>query len=158
MPTGLEQHDDDAMQEILRRAIHKEAAESGKLRDRLLAAADELGISHNTVLQAENEYREETERARDLAAYAREQRKGFRIHLAVYVSVNLFLILMNLLTSSHDRTPWALFPLLGWGIGLVCHAIVALSKPDWHSEEFQSWRRDRKALEEEVKKSASNAS
>ena len=149
MPTGLRHDDDDAMQEILRRAMEKERTETGALQDRLLAAADELGISRDAVLQAEQEYRVESERAKELATYHRNEKKDFKLHLAIYVTVNVFLFLINMLTLKDDNTLWALFPLLGWGIGIVIHAISSMAKPEWQDEDFQEWRRERKKLEEE---------
>ena len=53
-----------------------------------------------------------------------EPRMGFRIHLAVYVAVQALLIATWALTSSWDDGfpfPWPIFPLLGWGVGLVAH-------------------------------------
>jgi hypothetical protein len=143
METRLEPHGDDAIQEILRRAMVKDASEGDMLRDRLLATADELGISHEAVLAAEKEYRLESARGKELAAYRAHQRKDFVAHLAIYVAVNIFLIAVNLFTYHEDKSMWAMFPLLGWGIGIVCHAVGAFSKPDWHDEEFQKWREKR---------------
>jgi hypothetical protein len=44
---------------------------------------------------------------------------GFRKHLLAYVVVNGALIAINLLTS--PETLWFVWPLLGWGIGIVAH-------------------------------------
>jgi hypothetical protein len=61
-------------------------------------------------------------------------RIGFRIHLGVYVAVQLLLVATWALTSYDDGTfghPWFIYPLLGWGIGLVAHymAVRATRKP-----------------------------
>jgi 2TM domain len=48
---------------------------------------------------------------------------GFLIHLCVYVLVNLGLLAVNAYTGG---TRWAVFPLLGWGLGLAIHGIVTL--------------------------------
>ena len=50
-----------------------------------------------------------------------EAKYGFYIHLSVYVAVNLLLVIINLSTSSEAF--WFQFPLLGWGIGVVFHAL-----------------------------------
>ena len=51
-----------------------------------------------------------------------EQAKSdFYRHLAVYVAVNLMLVVINLVTSSSSF--WAIWPLLGWGIGIAVHAL-----------------------------------
>jgi 2TM domain len=63
---------------------------------------------------------------RSVARHARsDARLGFNIHLGVYVAVNLFLAMVWALTSDGFETmPWFLFPLGGWGIGLVAHYIA----------------------------------
>jgi hypothetical protein len=50
-----------------------------------------------------------------------EAKIGFYIHLAVYVGVNVLLIIINLSTSSGYL--WFKWPLLGWGIGLFFHGM-----------------------------------
>jgi hypothetical protein len=62
----------------------------------------------------------------DQEAYQKAKRRveakiGFYTHAGVYVGVNLLLIAINLLTSSHYI--WFKWPLLGWGIGLLCHGL-----------------------------------
>lgn len=47
--------------------------------------------------------------------------KGFYSHLTVYVLVNIMLITINLMFSPNKI--WFIFPLFGWGIGLVSHFI-----------------------------------
>jgi hypothetical protein len=59
-------------------------------------------------------------------AYQRAKRRaeakiGFYIHLAVYVGVNILLIIINLSTS--PQYIWFKWPLLGWGIGLFFHGM-----------------------------------
>jgi 2TM domain len=52
-----------------------------------------------------------------------EARRGFKIHAVVYALVNTGLITLNaLLWAFADvNFPWAIFPLIGWGIGLAFH-------------------------------------
>ena len=50
-----------------------------------------------------------------------EAKIGFFIHLAVYVGVNILLIIINLLTSTQEL--WFKWPLIGWGIGVFFHAL-----------------------------------
>ena len=61
-----------------------------------------------------------------------ERKLGFFTHLATYVIVNSGLLTLNLLSSPGHL--WALWPLMGWGIGLLSHATrVFLHAPtsDW---------------------------
>ena len=49
-------------------------------------------------------------------------KKGFYIHLIIYISVNTFLI--NIWAFLAGRGfPWFIFPLGGWGIGLLFHGL-----------------------------------
>jgi hypothetical protein len=50
-----------------------------------------------------------------------EELKGFYIHVIIYVLVNLGIFLVNILGSSEQL--WFFWSLIGWGIGLVAHAI-----------------------------------
>lgn len=50
-----------------------------------------------------------------------EEIKGFYIHLFVYIVVNIGLFLINYL--SYPEYWWFVWPLLGWGIGLVAHGL-----------------------------------
>ena len=51
-----------------------------------------------------------------------EQIKGFYIHLIVYVVVNLILFSINMIVSPDNL--WFFWPLIGWGIAIVLHALV----------------------------------
>lgn len=48
---------------------------------------------------------------------------SFFIHLVIYILVNILLIIINLNTK--PDTLWFKWPLMGWGIGLIIHGIVA---------------------------------
>lgn len=50
-----------------------------------------------------------------------EEKVDFLGHLVVYVLVNLFLFLLNLLTS--PNVWWFQWSLFGWGIGLILHGV-----------------------------------
>ena len=47
---------------------------------------------------------------------------AFLIHLTAYVTVNILLVTINLVTSPGYL--WSLWPLLGWGIGIVFHGLA----------------------------------
>ena len=50
-----------------------------------------------------------------------EAKFGLYIHLAVYIAVNILLIVINVSTSPDHF--WFIWPLIGWGIGVVFHAL-----------------------------------
>jgi hypothetical protein len=49
-----------------------------------------------------------------------EEIKGFYLHLVSYLFVNAALVVINLLTSPEYL--WFIWPLVGWGVGLIVHA------------------------------------
>jgi hypothetical protein len=62
----------------------------------------------------------------DQEAYQRAKKRveakiGFYTHLAVYLGVNILLIIINLTRSRESL--WFFWPLLGWGIGLLFHGL-----------------------------------
>jgi hypothetical protein len=63
------------------------------------------------------EHQEAYEKAKKRA----EAKIGFYIHLAVFVGVNLLLIVINLVTAPGHL--WFRWPLMGWGIGLFFHGL-----------------------------------
>jgi class 3 adenylate cyclase len=60
-----------------------------------------------------------TEKQKELVERRAKARIYFYIHLYSFLGVNVFLLLLNLLTSPFSW--WFQFPLLGWGILIVLH-------------------------------------
>jgi len=66
--------------------------------------------------------------------------KGFYVHLGVYVLVNSLLFLSNIATSPDIL--WFYWPLIGWGIGIVMHAVYVFGfglwlGPDWEEKKIK---------------------
>jgi len=51
--------------------------------------------------------------------------KAFKYHLAAYLLVNAVLIVINIIHHTHI---WFVWPLIGWGIGIVAHASAVKRK------------------------------
>ena len=51
---------------------------------------------------------------------------GWYTHAIVYLLVNLLLVSLSLNSGRH----WAVFPLLGWGLGLLIHGLVVFLRTD----------------------------
>ena len=45
----------------------------------------------------------------------------FRIHLAVYLAVNILLAIINITLTPEYL--WVIWPVLGWGLGIIIHGI-----------------------------------
>ena len=71
-----------------------------------------------------------------------EARKGFFIHLIVYICVNILLIIIWAFVAG-GGFPWFIFPLVGWGIGLLFHGLGAF---------VFGQKSDRGAIEKEAEK------
>lgn len=70
--------------------------------------------------------KDEIESENELKRVARKRAKekaDFYTHFGVYISVNVFLIVMWYVTLGPEGFPWFIFPLFGWGIGVVGHAV-----------------------------------
>lgn len=73
-----------------------------------------------------------------------EEKKGFFSHLAVYICVNILLVIIWAFPAGGGY-PWFLWPLGGWGIGILFHFLrvfVFSRQTDW----------ERRAIEREVER------
>ena len=82
----------------------------------------------------------------ELRQEARKRAKvklSFFGHLAIYVVVNIFLVVVNLLTAPESL--WFYWVLIGWGIGLVAHGIAVYASDLGHRllERFERGEMDR---------------
>lgn len=69
----------------------------------------------------------ESSRIEKIARRRVKSKLGWYTHAAIYAIVNSLLIAMSLGTGRH----WALYPLLGWGLGLLLHGLsVFMLTPD----------------------------
>ena len=108
------------VQQILQIALAQKA-EGGEFSDQqLLEMAGELGISPDTLERASQQWKQQQQEQEAKKALQTRRRRKFQKHLFSYLSVNTFLIIINLLTDGH--LSWAIWPLLGWGLGLSFEA------------------------------------
>jgi hypothetical protein len=67
---------------------------------------------------------------------------GWYIHATVYVLVNLFLVIL----ATSRGQDWAMYPLLGWGLGLLIHGAVVFFVAPGGNFYDRLLERERKAL------------
>ena len=68
-----------------------------------------------------------------------EEKKGFFIHFAVYIIVNIGLVLIWAFPAGGGY-PWFFWPLGGWGIGILFHflGVFVFSRPSsWEKREIE---------------------
>ncbi len=70
------------------------------------------------------------------------ERNDFYTHLGIYIAVNAMLWMIFLLTGSDH--PWPLYPMFGWGIGIVAHYI------EYRNEYGAGRLRREEMIEEEI--------
>ena len=75
-------------------------------------------------------------------AKERVEKKGFFIHLTVYIVVNIILVCVWAFVAGRGF-PWFIFPLGGWGIGILCHFLSVF---------VFVGKSDKSAVEKEVEK------
>lgn len=133
---------DEDVEAILRLAVTRQSQDTATLRQRLEASAAELGISPEALQKAEEDYRAvkatelEAVRAREEARAARQRRmKGLAAHWIPFLAVNVLLHLINFAFSPH--TYWAVWPLMGWGIGMFSHTWAVLTCDEKDLEELE---------------------
>lgn len=68
------------------------------------------------------------EQIESLARKRVEERIGYIAHLTMYILVNTGLIITWRLTGA--SYPWFIWPLLGWGAGVVAHTLAFLFGPN----------------------------
>ncbi|MEE3950417.1 2TM domain-containing protein [Peribacillus frigoritolerans] len=73
---------------------------------------------------SQNSYENARKRVREL--------KLLYVHLVWYISVNVILIFINMMTSSGSW--WFIYPLMGWGMGIVAHSLFTLVLSRWGKE------------------------
>jgi len=83
-----------------------------------------------------------TQRLERLARRRAGAKMGWYIHAGIYVVVNLVLMLL----SASRGGNWAVYPLLGWGLGLAIHGAVVFIAMQRNGLYERLLERERRAL------------
>lgn len=68
--------------------------------------------------------------------------RGFYVHLTIYLTANLLLFILDMLTPGG---PWFMWPLFGWGIAVAMNGVAVLTSgrllgPDWENRKVAKIR------------------
>jgi hypothetical protein len=86
----------------------------------------------------------------DRLARRRANRKmGWYVHAFVFIVVNTGLALMSGFTGHR----WAVFPVFGWGLGLLIHGAVVFAAPLGHGFRERLVQQERERLQQQQDKS-----
>lgn len=78
--------------------------------------AAEVGIGKELLQRAQEKW--EVNRSNRFNPRQAGYHLGFKLHVIPYIFVSVFLIFLNMTTS---RYLWCIYPILGWGLGVVVH-------------------------------------
>ena len=115
---ATQQYSSEDIQQIL--AIALERASSAPVPLQEIAA--ELSIDEATLRYAEDVWQEQRAKAK---AKEQRQQQFYRQSLLPYVVVNVFLVGLNIAIAG--SLTWAIYPLLGWGAGLLLELATGAS-------------------------------
>lgn len=152
-------------QAILGRALEAQVTEERLTHDELLATAKEVGVSAEALEAAARSVGEDAKHDAAEKQIRRDDLYGMLWHGASYVAVNALLVFINLWIGGPF---WAIWPLVGWGFGLLMHVLAMIlrrpedvAKEAKRREERQIAREERRQLKQRrrastdaVKKSA----
>lgn len=113
-------YNSEEMQQILEVAFRRKQ-QGEYTREQIIEIASELGVSPESLQAAEKEWLTKNIEVKQEQISNSQQRKGFQSHLFIFIAINAFLVILNLLVSPGYF--WAIYPILGWGLGLLLHGI-----------------------------------
>ena len=58
-----------------------------------------------------------------------QAKKGFLIHLGIYLAAGLFFLAMNIATFQEGNEWWFFYPMIPWGLGVMIHYVAAFGFP-----------------------------
>lgn len=130
------------VQQILQLAIARQVHGEDLSRAQLLEIAAELDISPDNLRAAEQEWLVRRKEVQERQIFNTYRQERLQQHLVKYTITNIFLILLDFLTTGGFS--WSLYVLLIWGVGLALHAWQTYrTKGDRYEEQFQKWYRRR---------------
>lgn len=89
-----------------------------------------------------------TEDINRLARRRAGRKMGWYIHAFVYIAVNIGLAALSALNGRY----WAVFPALGWGLGLLVHGLVVFVAPPGSGFRERLVQRERERLQQQQSK------
>lgn len=117
---GDQRYTEDEVSRIIKRALKSSDSRETISHIDLLDIAEKSGVSPGkleSVLREQDTVRELDDAK---ALWLKRHRADFHNHLRTYIIINGSLVMLNLMISRGYL--WALWPIMGWGIGLLFHA------------------------------------
>lgn len=117
-----EKYTQEEMELVLQRALSQKSQSGDISREQLIEVGKELGLTEQDLERAAADelHYGGLEEARDEVLEKKKQ--GWKEHLLWYVGANSITMGLNFMQED-GRFTWALFILLGWGVGMASHTI-----------------------------------
>jgi hypothetical protein len=132
-------HQED-IQQILNLAIARQANDGEFSREQLVEIAGELGISTETLREAEQEWLIQQDQRQKHHAFNLYRRSQLKKRFGKYLIVNSFFVGLNWLSSG--ALSWSLYILLFWGLWLGLNAWHTYqAQGEEYERAFQKWYR-----------------
>ncbi len=131
-------HDKD-VQEILTRAVRIDSVRGSSTREALEKAAEELGVSPESLALAEEQWEKEKLEQEEFLEFVAFQRRGYFANLTMFLIFIPFFLFLDL--NKDGQLNWAMYPIFGWGFGIAMHTVGFFSrKSKWFEEKFEEWK------------------
>ncbi len=109
--------DQAAIEQILQKALARQSEGQEFTLSQLQDMAQELGISADNLQAAIQDWQSQRSTEKELEQFQMDRKKKLREQATTYLIVNTFLISLNVVTQG--TLSWAIYPALGWGLGLA---------------------------------------
>jgi hypothetical protein len=132
-------HQED-IQQILNLAIARQANGGEFSREQLVEIATELGISTDTLLEAERDWQIQQGEQQKRSEFNLYRRGKLQKRVGKYLIVNSFLVGLNFVSAG--ELSWSLYILLFWGLGLGLGAWNTYQlQGEEYEQAFRKWYR-----------------
>lgn len=132
-------YNQEAVQEILTISMTRHSQSENFSRAQLLEIAEELGISHEECLLAEQEWERRSKQQNAYQAFDDYRYTKLQQSTAKYLIINTFLLGLDLVTD--QVITWSLYIVFSWGLVLALNAWKTYqTKGDSYEQAFQQWQ------------------
>ena len=115
-----ETYNEESIQQILKIAMSRQGQSGDLTRTQLQEIADELGISEDNLVAAEQDWDLQQQEREDRQAFDSYRHAQLRQGVVRCLTVSFFLVLSNVIIN--HTISWAVYPVLGWSALLSLHA------------------------------------
>ena len=134
------------IQQILNLAIARQASDGEFTREQLVEIATELGISTDTLAEAEQDWLVQQKEGLKRQEFNSVRRIRLQKRIGKYVIINGFLVGLNFISAG--EVSWSLYILLFWGLGLGLNAWNTYQlQGEEYEQAFRRWYRKHQIAE-----------